>query len=134
VESPASRGTTYFAKTVTKCRDRWGTRNEPSAPAFVVTILGGNRGEQLKRWAISLGTLAPSAGSARRTRRTTEGSIWEECHGMVKSENIDSGRSSFQLDDRSGRHHCNLARLLTHVLTGFGNRPVTPANWGGLAT
>jgi hypothetical protein len=29
-------------------------------------------------------------------------------------ENIDSGLSSFQLDDRSGRHHCNLARLLAH--------------------
>ena len=36
---------------------------------------------------------------------------------MVQPENIDSGHSSFQLDDRSGRHHCNLARLLIHALS-----------------
>ena len=36
---------------------------------------------------------------------------------MVQPENIDSGHSSFQLDDRSGRYHCNLARLLIHALS-----------------
>jgi hypothetical protein len=30
-----------------------------------------------------------------------EDPIWEESHGMVQPENIDSGHSNFQLDTRS---------------------------------
>jgi len=30
-----------------------------------------------------------------------EAPIWEESHGMVQPENIDSGHSNFQLDTRS---------------------------------
>src|SRR6516165_9221660 len=44
---------------------------------------------------------------------------------MVEPENIDSGHSSFQLDDRSGCHHCNLARLLIHALTRPNSKPAT---------
>jgi hypothetical protein len=33
------------------------------------------------------------------------------------------GHSSFQLDDRSGRHHCNLARILIHALTRPNSKP-----------
>src|SRR6266446_450881 len=54
--------------------------------------------------------------------RQPRGPIWEEGHGM---ENIDSGHSSSQLDDRSGRHHCNLARLLAHELTRPNSNPAT---------
>ena len=36
---------------------------------------------------------------------------------MVQPEDIDSGHSSFQLDDCSGRPRCNLARLLIHTLS-----------------
>jgi hypothetical protein len=32
-------------------------------------------------------------------------------HGMVWQENIDSGLSSFQLDDRPGCRYCNLSHL-----------------------
>ena len=41
--------------------------------------------------------------------------IWEESHGMVWPENIDSGHSNSQLDGRSGRRHCNLAHLHIHA-------------------
>jgi hypothetical protein len=34
---------------------------------------------------------------------------------MVQPENIDSGRSNFQLDTCSGGHYCNLDYLLVYL-------------------
>jgi hypothetical protein len=41
--------------------------------------------------------------------------IWEESHGMVQPENIDSGRSNFQLDTRCGGYSRNLDYLLVYL-------------------
>jgi hypothetical protein len=41
--------------------------------------------------------------------------IWEESHGMVQPENIDSGHSNFQLDTRSGGYYRNLDYLLVYL-------------------
>jgi hypothetical protein len=46
--------------------------------------------------------------------------IWEEGDGMVHAENVDSGISNFQLDNRSGRDHHSLAHLSKFELSGVG--------------
>ena len=42
--------------------------------------------------------------------------IWEESHGMVQPENIDSGHSNFQLDTRCGGYSRNLDYLLVYLV------------------
>ena len=44
-----------------------------------------------------------------------EAPIWEESHGMVQPENIDSGHSNFQLDTRSSGYSRNLDYLLIYL-------------------
>jgi len=39
---------------------------------------------------------------------------------MAQAENIDSGISNFQLDNRSGRDHHSLAHLSKFALSGAG--------------
>jgi hypothetical protein len=41
---------------------------------------------------------------------------WENCHGMVQPENIDSGHSNFQLDTRCGGYSRNLDYLLVYLV------------------
>jgi hypothetical protein len=48
------------------------------------------------------------------------GPIWEEGHGMVQAENINSRCSSFQLADRSRRDHHSLAHSSKFPLSGTG--------------
>ena len=49
-------------------------------------------------------------------------------NGMVQRKNIDSGLSSFQLDDRFGRRHHTLAHLATFKLSRVSSkRPLTTA-------
>jgi hypothetical protein len=45
--------------------------------------------------------------------------IWEESHGMVYPENVDSGRSNFQLDTRSSGRRGNLDYLQTQRTLSF---------------
>jgi hypothetical protein len=51
------------------------------------------------------------------------GQSGEEGNGMVQAENIDSGCSSFQLDDRSRRDHHSLAHFSKSPLSGAGTPP-----------
>jgi hypothetical protein len=46
-----------------------------------------------------------------------EAAFWEESHGMVQSEYIDSRHSNTKLGTSSGRHHRNLAHLQIHYLS-----------------
>src|SRR5262249_356579 len=65
--------------------------------------------------------------------------IWEESHGMVQPENIDSGHSNSQLGARSGRYHHNLGRLRTNVISPSptpsrpgSNQPPVISNWASM--
>jgi len=48
-----------------------------------------------------------------------------EGNGMAQSENIDSGRSNFQLDDRSRRGHHSLTRFSKFTLSARPARRLT---------
>jgi hypothetical protein len=61
--------------------------------------------------------LSFTAGAQQGEQVRRIGVLWEESHGMVQAENIDSGIRNFQLDNRFGRdHHC-LAHLSKFALT-----------------
>jgi hypothetical protein len=45
--------------------------------------------------------------------------IWEESYGMVYRENVDSGRSNFELDTRSSGRRGNLDCLQTQRTLSF---------------
>jgi len=62
-----------------------------------------------QHWLDSLSRLSPHP----HNRYTQEVANKEESHGMVRPENIDSGRSNSQLGDRSRCRHCNLIHLLS---------------------